>query len=91
MALVFLTAFAGGAGAIAAWIDARFGSLAPESLQARVGAAAAAGFVLAAAPVSDSSRTIAYASVFGAVFPALVLTFLTAIWLLRAVRDARTA
>jgi hypothetical protein len=91
MTMIFLTAFAAGAGAIACWIDARYASIAPASLWGRVGASIAAGLVLDYAKVSDSSHAAEYLSLFGFVLPAVIFALLTALWLLRALREAQLA
>ena len=78
-----------GAAVLALWIDRRFPKLAPESLRNRMLAGAAAFVLLHATPVFGSSVVAAYASLFGSVLPAFVVTFLTAVWLLRGLRDAR--
>jgi hypothetical protein len=78
-----------GAGLLALSVDARFPSLAPDSLGRRFFAMIVAFVLLQAVPVFGSSVAAAYASVFGIVLPTFVVTFLTAAWLVRAVRDAR--
>jgi hypothetical protein len=91
MSSPFFPVFIAGAGVLALWIDTRFPGLAPESFSRRVLAACAAGVVLQAAPFVGSSASAAYASAFVLLLPALVATLLTAVWLLRALRDAQTA
>jgi hypothetical protein len=85
--LVFLL----GAAAVAFWLDARFPRLAPRTLIGRMAAALAATFLLRAAPVDAGSRAAFLASLFGAVFPALVFSLLSALWLLRLLRDLRAS
>jgi hypothetical protein len=85
----FLSLFVGGAGVLALWIDTSFPKLAPESFSRRVVAACVAIAVLELVPLVASSTPAMYATMFGAVLPALVCTLLTAIWLLRTLRDAR--
>jgi hypothetical protein len=89
MSSPFLSVFVAGAGVLALWIDTRFPRLAPESFSRRVLAAVAALLLLQVAPLSGGSAQAVYASVFAVMLPALVLTLLTAVWLLRALRDAR--
>ncbi|HEY3184966.1 MAG TPA: hypothetical protein VGJ77_19150 [Gaiellaceae bacterium] len=89
MSSPFFPVFVAGAGALALWIDARFPGLAPESFSRRVLAAVAAAIVLQAAPLFGGSAEAVYATVFAVVLPALVASLLTAVWLLRFLRDAR--
>jgi hypothetical protein len=89
MAALFLIAFAAGAGAIACWIDVRFAAIAPPSLWGRIGASVAAAFVLDFARIFNSTPLAEYLSLFGIMLPAVVFALLTALWLLRALRDAQ--
>jgi hypothetical protein len=84
---VFEIALVTGAATIALWLDRRFPRLAPASLGGRLAAMIGAGIAVTLAPVSAATRTLLYASIFGAVFPAFVFSFLASLWLLRAVRD----
>jgi hypothetical protein len=77
------------AGLLALWIDVRHPKLAPESLGKRVLAAACALFALELVPVLHGSVAELYTSVFAILLPALVTTFLSAVWLMRAMRDAQ--
>ena len=78
------------AAALALWIDARFPELAPESLLKRLGLALVATFLVTAAPVVGATPALLLATLLGAVFPTFVLALLTALWLLRGVRDRIT-
>jgi hypothetical protein len=89
MASLFVAAFMIGAGLLALWIDVRFPGLAPASLSRRLLAALAALAVLQLAPIAVGSAAVAYATLFGLVFPAFVATFLAAAWIIRALGDAR--
>jgi hypothetical protein len=89
MAGLFLLALVLGAALIALWIDVRRPSLAPDSLSRRVVAAAVAIVALRALPVLHGSLLAVYATVFALLLPALVSSFLTAVWVMRAVRDAQ--
>jgi hypothetical protein len=80
--------FALAAALLALWIDTRFPKLAPESFMRRVAAVGVALVALEATPVFNGSAAAVYATMFGILLPALVATFLAAVWLLRAVRDA---
>jgi hypothetical protein len=91
MAFPSISAFAAGAGLLALWIDTRFPGLAPASFSRRVFAACAAIVLLRAAPLAGTSAAAAYATLFAVVLPAFVMTFLTAVWLLRALRDAQAS
>jgi hypothetical protein len=89
MAAFFVPALALGAALIALWIDVRRPSLAPDSLAKRVLAAALAALALRLVPVLHGSVLAAYTSVFALLLPALVSSFLTAVWLMRSVRDGQ--
>ena len=91
MSSSFLPAFLVGSGLLALWIDARFPGLAPASFSRRVLAACLACAALQVTPFAAGSASAAYASIFAFLLPAMVATLLTAVWLLRAVRDAQTA
>jgi hypothetical protein len=84
-----MSAFVVGAGFLALWIDARHPKLAPESFSKRMIAAISAMIVLQLAPVFNGSRPALYATLFAILLPVLVSSFLTAVWLLRALRDAQ--
>jgi hypothetical protein len=85
----FVIALVVAAGLLALWIDVRHPTLAPESLGKRVLAAAAALLALELVPVLHGSVAQLYTSVFGILLPALVTSFLSAVWLMRALRDAQ--
>jgi uncharacterized membrane protein len=91
MSSPFFPVFIAGAGALALWIDTRFPGLAPASFSRRVLAAVVACILLQAAPFVGSSASAAYASAFALLLPAMVGVLLTAVWLLRALREAQTA
>ena len=86
-----LAVFMIGAGVLALWLDTRFPNLAPQSFMKRFAAAVAACLLVHLSPLSGGSAAAAYASLFGALLPAFVGAFLTALWLIRALNDARTA
>ena len=83
----FLYALVAGAGLLALWIDARAPKLAPQSLPNRVLAAAAAVLFLQVVPVFNGSTGAIFATLFGLLLPALVSSFLTAVWVMRSLRD----
>jgi hypothetical protein len=89
VAIPFLPALVVGAGLLALWIDARHPKLAPESFTKRFLAACCALVALQAMPVFHGSATATYATVFALLLPLLTSTFLAAVWLLRAARDAQ--
>lgn len=89
MAAAFALALVVGSALIALWIDVRRPSLAPASLGKRVLAAALAGLALRVVPVLHGSVAALYLTVFALLLPALVAAFLTAVWLMRAVRDGQ--
>jgi hypothetical protein len=84
-----------GAAVTAAWIHVRFPGLAPESLAARalhlgaavmcLGLAPAAMGLVPDARVEPGAATLALLSVF---YPALVYTFVSAIWVARTVQQS---
>jgi hypothetical protein len=78
-----------GAGLLALWIDARHPKLAPQSFSRRLIAAGCAFLVLQAMPVFNGSPRAIYATLFAIVLPVLISSFLTAVWLLRALRDTQ--
>jgi len=84
----FLAAFVGGAAVLALWVDTRFPGLAPKKFSRRFFSAILAYALLQASPFATGSITEVYASLFGVVLPAFVGVFLTAAWLIRALRDA---
>ena len=85
----FLPAFVVGAALLALWIDTRRPSLAPDAFSHRMLAAAAALIALEVLPVFNGSAAALYATVFAILLPVLVWAFLTAVWLLRALRDVQ--
>ena len=89
MAVPFLPALLVGAGLLALWIDTRHPTLAPESVTKRFVAACCALVALEAVPVFHGSAAATYATVFALLLPLLVSSFLAAVWLLRALRDAQ--
>jgi hypothetical protein len=91
VAVPTLSAFLVGAGLLALWIDVRHPNLAPQSFSKRIGAAACAWLVLQLVPVFNGSMTAIYATLFALLLPALVGSCLTAVWLMRALRDAQTS
>ena len=84
-----LCAFVVGAGLLALWIDVRHPKLAPQSFSRRMAAAGCAFLVLQAMPVFNGSPRAFYATLFAILLPVLIFSFLTAVWLLRALRDAQ--
>jgi hypothetical protein len=89
VAVPFVPVLAVGAGLLALWIDVRHPSLAPESLSKRMLAAVAALLVLQVVPVFHGSPAAVYATVFALLLPALISSFLAAVWLMRGLRDAQ--
>jgi hypothetical protein len=89
MGTTFLPLFVVGAGALALWIDARHPKLAPDSLTKRMAAAGCTLLALQLVPVLHGSVAAVYATVFGIVLPVLVTSLLAAVWLMRALQEAR--
>lgn len=83
-AAAFVIALVAGAAVLALWVDVRFPALAPSGLARRIAASALAVCVVAAVPVEAS-----VASLVGVLLPALGFMFLTALWLLRLLAEAR--
>jgi hypothetical protein len=88
MAPLFAPVFLVCAGLLALWIDTRFPGLAPQSFMARMLAVLVAVLLLTLVPLVDSSPAAAFASLFALLLPTFVFTFLTAVWLLRALGEA---
>jgi ABC-type Mn2+/Zn2+ transport system permease subunit len=89
VAIPFLPMFVVGAALLALWIDTRRPSLAPDALAHRVLAAAGSLLALQLLPVFTGSEAALYATVFAFLLPALVWAFLSAVWLLRALREVQ--
>ena len=89
MAIPFLPVFLVGAAFLALWIDARHPGLAPKSVAKRMVAAGCALLALQLIPVFHGSTAAIYATVFAIVLPVLVSSLLSAVWLLRALRDVQ--
>jgi hypothetical protein len=85
VAASFVCALVTGAALLALWIDVRFPGLAPKTVSRRMLGAVCAVGAFSAAPVFHGSIAALYATFFAL----LVSAFLTAVWLLRAVRDAQ--
>ena len=88
MRSVFPLALVAAAALLALWIDVRFPKLAPQSLPKRVLAAAVAIVLLETMPLSDTS-TAALRTSLALLLVAVTLVFLTSVWLVRSVREAR--
>jgi hypothetical protein len=85
----FLPVFVVGAALLALWLDVRHPALAPESFGKRMLAAACALVALQAAPVFHGSNAATYATIFAILLPAMIGSFLAALWLLRALCEAQ--
>lgn len=77
-----LLALLAGAAALALWVHVRFPQLAPSGFRARMLAALGAFVLVGTLPVTAS-----VVSLVGFFLPALVLSFLTALWLLQVLAD----
>jgi hypothetical protein len=91
VATLFAAALFIGTAAIALWIDVRRPTLAPAGLRWRVLLAVVAVQACAMVPIWNTSFTALYASVFGALLPMLIVMWLTALWLLRAISESLVA
>jgi hypothetical protein len=84
---VFVAIYIGAAGLLAFWFDLRFPKLRPASWRNL-------GFVVVAAFISDDlcTASLGYAprlvGVIGVVLPAIAMTFLACIWMLRMMRSS---
>jgi hypothetical protein len=85
------TAFAAalyiGSASIALWISVRFPRLAPASLTIRVVAPIAAGASLQLVRIDTSTFLKELATLFLIALPVLIVAWLTAVWLLQAMRE----
>ncbi len=91
--IIFGTAFAIGAGAIALWTDLRLPKLAPEEMRKIVMHTMASFIVLkvvagAVGPIAASGPMGAMASVLLVGLPAVVYAFLVGIWAIRMFQGA---
>ena len=87
VAAIFVVALGLGAAGLALWFDARLGSIAPGSFKRRVALMFTAWFVLDLAQRAVGAFGLTYLTLFGAVLPAIVFSFVSAIWLFRAVLE----
>ncbi len=85
-----LVVYAIGAAAIALWIDARFARLSPETIRGtviHVGVAMAVGQLVVPLGihvlVAVGSPVATFAALFLVAFPALVYSFLAAVWVIK--------
>jgi hypothetical protein len=76
-----------GTAAVAAWIVVRFPRAAPSSLAIRAAGPIAAGFALQQVRIDTSSPLHVYATLFLVAFPILVAAWVSALWVLQALRD----
>ena len=77
-----VVALLAGAGVLALWVHVRFPQLAPSGFPARMLAAASAVVLIGTLPV-----TATLVGLVGFLLPALVFSFLTALWLLQVIAD----
>jgi len=87
---LFLVAFAAGAAAVAWWVDARFPTLAPESMRLaliHVGISIVVGQLLVPAVIKTTTGTglpeLIFVVIVGVGLPALVYCFLSALWIMK--------
>ena len=77
-----VVALLAGAAVLALWVHVRFPQLAPSGFPARMLAAASAVVLIGTLPV-----TATLVGLVGFLLPALVFSFLTALWLLQVLAD----
>jgi hypothetical protein len=77
-----VTALLVGAAVLALWLHVRFPDIAPTGFRARIFAAAGAFVVVSVLPV-----TATMVGIVGFFLPALVLLFLSSLWLLQVAAD----
>lgn len=83
----FALVLSAGAALLALWIDARLPKLAPASMRRVFLHVGAAMLTLHVIPGASSTAMI-YLAVFGVALPALVYSFLAAIWFIRLAQTA---
>jgi hypothetical protein len=83
----FALVLTAGAALLALWIDTRLPKLAPASMRRVFLHVGAAMLTLHLIPGANSNAMI-YVAVFGVALPALVYSFLTAIWFIRLAQSA---
>ncbi len=83
----FALVLTAGAALLALWIDARLPRLAPVSMRRVFLHVGAAMLTLRLIPNADSSAMV-YFALFGVALPALVYSFLAAIWFIRLAQAA---
>jgi hypothetical protein len=86
--VVFTAALFAGTAAVSGWLAVRVPRLASAPILAALVAAAVAVEILTFAPIWSGSYVALYASVFGVVFPLLVVVWLSVITLLGAMRGS---
>jgi hypothetical protein len=85
---IFAVALFVGTAVIALWVDVRRPSLAPNGLIRRGLCAVLAAEACGMVPIANTSFLALYASVFGVMLPLLILMWLTALWVLRAISES---
>jgi hypothetical protein len=83
----FALVLTAGAALLALWIDTRLPKLAPASMRRVFLHVGAAMLTLHLIPGANSNAMI-YVAVFGVALPALVYSFLTAVWFIRLAQSA---
>jgi hypothetical protein len=78
----FVSSLLVGSAALALWLHVRFPALAPQGFKARVATAIGAFILVTVLPV-----TATMISLIGFFLPALVIMFLTSLWLLQVAAD----
>ena len=91
MATLFAAALFIGTAAIALWVDVRVPSLAPNGLKWRALCAVLAIQGCGMIPIENTSFQALYVCVFGLLLPMLIVMWLTALWLLRAITESLVA
>jgi hypothetical protein len=86
----FTVALFAGTAAVAVWLVARYPDVAPSSVVFRGVAPIAASFAVRQIRIDTSDRLHLYVSLFLICFPLLVASWVTALWLLQALRDLTT-
>jgi hypothetical protein len=83
----FALVLTAGAALLALWIDTRLPKLAPASMRRVFLHVGAAMLTLHLIPGANSNAMI-YVAVFGVALPALIYSFLTAVWFIRLAQSA---
>jgi hypothetical protein len=86
--VVLTVALLVGAASLALWTDVRFPGLQPESIRTRFVHAGLSTVAVLTIPIPSTPGTLQLLALLGLFLPALVWSFLSALWLLRSLQGA---